>query len=94
MKLQDYKKFITADFVNNTRRGFADWRDCGGQKSPCAADTTEDTIRKAPAKTFNAFMPPPVFGIRSTTRVHSLARPARRDKQIGGIFPPNEYWAA
>lgn len=30
MKLQDYKKFITADFVNNTRRGFADWRDCGG----------------------------------------------------------------
>ena len=30
MKLQDYKKFITAAFVNNTRRGFADWRDCGG----------------------------------------------------------------
>ena len=30
MKLQDYKKLITADFVNNTRRGFADWRDCGG----------------------------------------------------------------
>lgn len=29
MRLQDYKKFITADFVNNTRRGFADWRDCG-----------------------------------------------------------------
>lgn len=29
MKLQDYKKFITADFVNNTRRGFVDWRDCG-----------------------------------------------------------------
>ena len=30
MKLQDYKKFITAAFINNTRRGFADWRDCGG----------------------------------------------------------------
>lgn len=30
MRLQDYKKFITAAFVNNTRRGFADWRDCGG----------------------------------------------------------------
>ena len=30
MKLQDYKKFIIAAFVNNTRRGFADWRDCGG----------------------------------------------------------------
>lgn len=29
MRLQDYKKFITAAFVNNTRRGFADWRDCG-----------------------------------------------------------------
>ena len=29
MKLQDYKKLITAAFVNNTRRGFADWRDCG-----------------------------------------------------------------
>ena len=29
MKLQDYKKFITAAFVNNTRRGFVDWRDCG-----------------------------------------------------------------
>ena len=29
MRLQDYKKFITADFVNNTRRGFVDWRDCG-----------------------------------------------------------------
>ena len=29
MRLQDYKKFITADFVNNTRRRFADWRDCG-----------------------------------------------------------------
>ena len=30
MKLQDYKKLITAAFVNNTRRGFAEWRDCGG----------------------------------------------------------------
>ena len=29
MRLQDYKKFITTAFVNNTRRGFADWRDCG-----------------------------------------------------------------
>ena len=29
MKLQDYKKFITTAFVNNTRRGFVDWRDCG-----------------------------------------------------------------
>lgn len=29
MRLQDYKKFITAAFVNNTRSGFADWRDCG-----------------------------------------------------------------
>lgn len=29
MKLQDYKKFITAAFVNNTRREFVDWRDCG-----------------------------------------------------------------
>lgn len=29
MRLQDYKKFITAAFVNNTRRGFVDWRDCG-----------------------------------------------------------------
>ncbi len=29
MKLQDYKKFITAAFAANTRRGFADWRDCG-----------------------------------------------------------------
>lgn len=28
MRLQDYKKFITAAFVNNTRSGFADWRDC------------------------------------------------------------------
>ena len=30
MKLQDYKKLMTVAFVNNTRRGFADWRDCGG----------------------------------------------------------------
>lgn len=30
MRLQDYKKFITAAFVNNTRRGFTDWCDCGG----------------------------------------------------------------
>ena len=29
MRLQDYKKFITMAFVGNTRRGFADWRDCG-----------------------------------------------------------------
>ena len=29
MRLQDYKKFVTAAFAANTRRGFADWRDCG-----------------------------------------------------------------
>ncbi len=29
MKLQDYKKFVTKAFGNNTKRGFADWRDCG-----------------------------------------------------------------
>lgn len=30
MKLQDYKKLIKMAFANNTRRGFADWRDCDG----------------------------------------------------------------
>ena len=30
MKLQDFKKAITVAFVRNTRRGFVDWRDCGG----------------------------------------------------------------
>ena len=29
MKLSDYKKLITMTFANNTRRGYADWRDCG-----------------------------------------------------------------
>ena len=29
MRLQDYKKSVTAAFAANTRRGFADWRDCG-----------------------------------------------------------------
>ncbi|MCR5726975.1 MAG: hypothetical protein K6G24_05865 [Lachnospiraceae bacterium] len=29
MRLQDYKKLMTMAFVNNTRKGFADWRDCG-----------------------------------------------------------------
>ncbi len=30
MELKDYKKVLKAAFANNTRRGFADWRDCGG----------------------------------------------------------------
>ena len=29
MSLQTYKKLMTAAFVNNTRHGFANWRDCG-----------------------------------------------------------------
>ena len=29
MRLQDYKKLISRVFNNNTRSGFADWRDCG-----------------------------------------------------------------
>lgn len=29
MSLQTYKKVMTAAFVNNTRHGFANWRDCG-----------------------------------------------------------------
>ncbi len=29
MNLQDYKKLISMAFVRNTRRGYADWRDCG-----------------------------------------------------------------
>ena len=29
MKLQDYKELMTRAFSRNTRRGYADWRDCG-----------------------------------------------------------------
>lgn len=29
MRLSDYKKLITRAFANNTRRGYADWYDCG-----------------------------------------------------------------